>query len=175
VLKINNGSHENKDVDSIDEDWVTCRPLAASSHLISFSNTINIIINFKAWTLWSVPSPGSTTDIGRRGYYRRLYVISTNLGQHRLTWHRSALPANPTSSRPRSWSLGNEVLVAAERSEGRRVLGTSKPRPSAKEAHPYRKRACLEALRLATTTLTQPRTGYPSWGHPTHLRICRGI
>jgi len=33
---------------------------------------------------------------------------------------------------------------------------------SAKGAHPYRKRACLEALRLATTRLTQRRTGYPS-------------
>ena len=32
-----------------------------------------------------------------------------------LTWHRSALPANPTSSRPRSWSLGNATLVVAER------------------------------------------------------------
>ena len=31
------------------------------------------------------------------------------------------------------------------------VLGASKPRSSAKGAHPYRKRACLEALRLATT------------------------
>jgi len=32
----------------------------------------------------------------------------------------------------------------------------------AKGAHPYRKRACLEALRLATTKLTHRGTGYPS-------------
>ena len=32
-----------------------------------------------------------------------------------------------------------------------------------KGAHPYRKWACLEALRLATTKLTQRETGYPSW------------
>ena len=38
----------------------------------------------------------------------------------------------------------------------------SEPRFSAKGAHPYRKRACLEALRLATTKLTQRGTGYPS-------------
>jgi hypothetical protein len=100
--------------------------------------------------------------------------MSTNLRQHRLTWHRSALPANPTSSRPRSWSLGNATLVVVERSGWRRVLGASKPRPSAKGAHPYRKRACLEALRLATTKLTQRGTGYTSWGHPTQLRISRG-
>ena len=34
--------------------------------------------------------------------------------------------------------------------------------------------ARLEALRLATTKFTQRRTGYPSWGHPTQLRISRG-
>ena len=56
----------------------------------------------------------------------------------------------------------------------RRALGASKPRPSAKGAHPYRKRSCLEALRLTTTKLTQRGTGYPSWGHPTQLRISRG-
>jgi hypothetical protein len=33
---------------------------------------------------------------------------------------------------------------------------------SAKGAHPYRKRACLEALRLATIKPTQQGTGYPS-------------
>jgi hypothetical protein len=32
----------------------------------------------------------------------------------------------------------------------------------------------LEALRLATTKLTQQRTGYPFWGLPTQLRISRG-
>ena len=64
-------------------------------------------------------------------------------------------------------------LVVAERSGRRRVLGVSKPRRSAKGAHPYRKRACLEALRLATIKRTQRRTGYPSWGHPTQLRISR--
>jgi len=37
-----------------------------------------------------------------------------------------------------------------------------KPRPSAKGSHRYRKRACLEVLRLATTKLTQRGTGYPS-------------
>jgi len=85
----------------------------------------------------------------------------------------SALPANPTSC-PWSWSLGNATLVVAERSGWRRVLGVSKPKPSAKGAHPYRKRACLKALRFATTKLTQQGTGYPSWGHPTQLRISRG-
>jgi len=88
--------------------------------------------------------------------------------------HRSALPANPTSSRPRSWSLGNATLVVSERRGWRRALGASKPRPSAKGAHTYRKRACLEALRLATTKLTQRGIDYPSWGHPTQLRISRG-
>ena len=43
------------------------------------------------------------------------------------------------------------TLVVAERSGWRRVLGESKRRPSAKGAHLYRKLACLEALRLATT------------------------
>jgi hypothetical protein len=71
------------------------------------------------------------------------------LGNYRLTWHRSALPANLTSSRPRSWSLGNATFVVAERCGWRRVLGASNPRPSAKGAHRYRKQACLEALRLA--------------------------
>ena len=83
-------------------------------------------------------------------------------------------PANPTSSRPQSWSLGNATLVVTERSGWRRVLGASKPRPPAKGAHPYRKWACLEALRLAATKLTQRGTGYPSWGHPTQLIISRG-
>ena len=87
--------------------------------------------------------------------------------------NRSALPANPTSLRPRSWSLCNATLVVAERSGWRRVFGASKPRPSAKGAHPYRKRACLEALRLVTTKLTQRGTGYPCWGHPTQLTISR--
>jgi len=49
------------------------------------------------------------------------------LGHHRLTWHRSALPANPTSSRPRSWFLGNAALVVAERNGWWRVLGALKP------------------------------------------------
>jgi len=100
--------------------------------------------------------------------------MAINLGKHRLTRHRSALPANSTSSRPRSWSLGNATLVVAERSGWRRVLGASKRRPSARGAHRYRNRACLEALRLATTKLTQRGTGYPSSGHPAQLRISRG-
>jgi len=117
---------------------------------------------------------GSEAGTGPIGYYRCRQIILTNLGKRRLTRHRSALPANPTSSRPRSWSLGNATLVVAERSGWRRVLGASKPKPSAKGAHRYRKWACLEALRLATTKLTQRGTGYPSWGHPTQLRIFKG-
>jgi len=117
---------------------------------------------------------GSKAGIGSKGYYRCRQIIATNLGKHRLTRHLSALPANPTSSRPWSWSLGNATSVVEERSGWRRVLGASKPRPSAKGAHRYRKRACVEALRLATTKLTQRGTGYPSWGHPTQLRITRG-
>jgi len=101
-------------------------------------------------------------------------IIATYLRKHRPTRHRSALPANPTSSRPRSWSLGDATFVVAERSGWRRVLGASKPIPSAKGAHPYRKQTCLEALRLATTKITERGTGYPSWGHPTQLRISRG-
>jgi hypothetical protein len=77
-------------------------------------------------------------------------------------------------SRPRCWSLGNATLVVAKRSGFRRVLGVSKPRPSVTGAHPYRKRAFLETLRLATTNCTERGTGYPSWGHPTQLRISRG-
>jgi len=117
---------------------------------------------------------GSKAGTDPKGYYRCRQIIATNLRKHRLTRHRSVLPSNPNSSRPRSWSLGNATLVVAERTEWKRVLCTSKPRPSAKEAHPYRKRACLEALRLATTKLSQRGTGYPSWGHPTQLRISRG-
>ena len=109
-----------------------------------------------------------------KGYYRCRQIVATNLGKHHLTRHRSALPANPTSSLPRSWSLGNATSVVAERSGWRRVLDASKPRPSAKGAHPYRKRACFEALRLATTKPTQRGTGYPSLGHSTQLRISRG-
>ena len=98
------------------------------------------------------------------------HSLPLNLGKHGLTLHRSALPANPTSSRPRSWSLGNAALVVAGRNGWRPVLGASKPRQSVKAAHPYRKRACLEALRLATTKLTQRGTE-DTWGHPTQLRI----
>ena len=88
-------------------------------------------------------------------FYYYYFYYKNILGKHCLIRQRSALPANPTSSHPRSWSLGNATLVVAERSGWRRVLGASKPRPSAKGAHPYRKRACLEALMLATTKLTQ--------------------
>jgi hypothetical protein len=38
----------------------------------------------------------------------------------------------------------------------------------------FRKRTRLEALRVATTKLSQRGTGYPSWGHYTQLRISRG-
>ena len=117
---------------------------------------------------------GSKAGTGPKGYYQCRQIIATILGEHRLTWHRSAMPANPISSRPRSWSLGNATLVVAERSWSKRVLSASKPRPSAKGAQPYRRRACLEALSLATTKLTQRGTGYPSWGHPTQIRISRG-
>jgi len=129
-----------------------------------YQKIINMLLNNGLW--------------GIKGWYRPQGLLSmptaTNLGKHRLTRHRSALPANPTSSRPRSWSLGNATLIVAERSGWRRVLGASNPRPSAKGAHRYRKRACLEALSLATTKLTERGTGYPSWEHPTQLRICRG-
>ena len=117
---------------------------------------------------------GTNAGTGPKVYHRCRQILAANLGKRRLTRHRSALPANPTSSRPRSWSVGNATLVVAKRSGWRRALGASKPRPSAKGAHPYRKRACLEALRLATTKLTQRGTGYPSCGHPTQLRISRG-
>jgi len=40
------------------------------------------------------------------------------------------------------------------------------PRPSAKGAHSYRKQACLEALRLAITKLTQRGTGSPAPQNP---------
>ena len=135
-------------------------------------NTANIYIYIYIY-IYMGPQ-GSKAGTGPKGYYRCRQIIATNLLKHRLTRHRSALPANPTSSRPRSWSLGNATLVVAERSGWRRVLGASKPRPSAKRAHRYRKRACLEVLRLATTKLTKRGTGYPSWGHPTQLRISRG-
>ena len=130
---------------------------------------MDISTSFKAY-IWKFEKAGT----GPKGYYRWRQITATNLGKHHLTRHWSALPANPTSSRPRTWSLGNATLVVAVRSGWRQVLGASKPRPLAKGAHPYRKRACLEALRLATTKLTQWGTGYPSWGHPTKLRISRG-
>ena len=128
------------------------------------------------WTdsLFKILEKGSKAGTGPKSYYRCRKRIATNLGKRRLTRHRSALPANPTFSRPRSWTLDNATLVVAERSGWRRVLGASKPRPSAKEAHPYRKRAYLEKLRLTNTKLTQWGTGYPSWGHFTQLRIFRG-
>ena len=128
----------------------------------------------KATSFITSKAEGSKAGTGHKGYYRCRKIIATNLGKRRLTRHRSALPANPTSSRPRSWSLGNATFVVAERSGWRRVLGASKPRPSAKRAHRNRKRACLEALRFATAKLTQRGTGYPSWGHSNKLRISRG-
>jgi len=67
----------------------------------------------------------------------------------------------------------NATFVVAERSGWWQALGASKSRLSAKEEHTYRKRACLEALRLTTTKLTQQGTGDPSWGQPTQLRISR--
>jgi hypothetical protein len=80
-------------------------------------NISNIIINIKDWTLWSVPQ-----------------ILGNTVGYD----NRSAVPTNPTSSRPRSWSLGNATLVVAQRSGWRRVLGAWKPKRSAKGAHPYR-------------------------------------
>jgi len=137
--------------------------------------TIIIIIDIKDWTLWSVPSPElqllAPTLLGSSNCSPSLWSVAVWFQRDSVLWHslevrksrhRSALPANPTSSRPRSWSVGNATLVVAERSGWRRVLSASKPRPSAKEAHPYRKRACLEALRLATTKLTQRGTGSPA-------------
>jgi len=109
---------------------------------------IIVITNIKDWTLWSDPFRlqsyncflqrffGLLIGIGPKGYYRCRQIISTNLGKHHPTWHRTAVPENPTSSRPRSWSLGNATLVVAQRSGWRRVLGASNPRPSAKRAHP---------------------------------------
>ena len=91
-----------------------------------------------------------------------------------LTSDKTPVSSASKSSLPRSWSLGNATLVVADRSGWRRVLSASKLRPSAKGAHRYRKRAGLEALRLATTKLTQRGTGYTSWGHPTQLRISWG-
>ena len=61
-------------------------------------------------------SRGSQARTVPMGYYRCQQLIATNLGKHRLTRHRSALPENLTSSRPRSLSLGNATLVVAERS-----------------------------------------------------------
>jgi hypothetical protein len=88
-------------------------------------------------------------------------MISTNLGK---------LPSDitPVSSASKSDFLTSSFVIPGQckfrcsREERMKtVLGASKPRLSAKGAHPYRKRACLEALRLATTKLTQQRTGYP--------------
>jgi len=56
--------------------------------------------------------------------------------------------------------VGDATLVVAERCGWRRVLGASKLRPSAMGVHPYRKGACLEALRLAATKRTQGGSGY---------------
>ena len=67
-----------------------------------------------------------------------------------------------------------QSLLVTERNGWRRVLSASKQRLSAKGEHPYRKRACLGARRVATTKLTQRGTGYPSWVHPTQLRTSRG-
>jgi len=49
-----------------------------------------------------------------------------------------------------------------------------KPNESILGSYDIRKRACLEALRLASTKLTQRGTVYRFWGHPTQLRISRG-
>jgi hypothetical protein len=120
------------------------------------------------------------TVVGIKGWYSPQGLLSMPInninlfGQHHLTWKSVSSARKSNFSRPRSWSLGNATLVVAERIGWRRVLGASQPRPYTKGAQPCRKRACLEALRLAATKLTQRRTGYPSWGHTTQLRISRG-
>ena len=165
---------------------------------------IIIIMNIKDWTLWSVPSPKlqlfSPTFLrssscspslwsvvvwcmiskGLKGWYWPQGLLSMPIGNIRKSWETSSDMTSVSSASTSDFltsSLvipGNATLVVAERSGWRRVLGASKPRLSAKQAHPYRKRACLQALRLATTKLNQWGTGYPSWGHPTQLRISRG-
>ena len=141
----------------------TVKETYLSNNGCSWSTTLCIVI-YRKQVFWE----GSKAGTGPKDYYWCRQIIATNHGKLRLTRHRSALPANPTSSCPRSWSLGNATLVVAERSGWRRVLGASKLRPSAKEAHRYRKRTCLEALRLAASKLTQRGTGYPSWGDTLH-------
>jgi len=116
------------------------------SHCYIFGHYCAIIIKIKDWALWSVASP-------------ELQLLAPTV-------------VTPETERIKL-SLGNDTLVVVERSGWRRVLGASKPRPSAKGAHYYRKLACLEDLKLATAQLTQQGTGYPSWGQLTQLRISK--
>jgi len=115
--------------------------LASCQHFWKVIIIIIIITNIKDLTLWSVPSP-------------KLQLLSP-------TFLRSS-NCSPSLWSVVVWFQRDSALVVAERSGWRWVLGASKPRLSAKGAHPYRKRACLEALRLPTTKLTQRGTGYPS-------------
>ena len=70
-------------------------------------NTIYIYIHYI--------QKGSKAGTGPKGYHRCRQIIATILGKRRLTRHRPALPANPSSSCPRLWSLGNVTLVVADK------------------------------------------------------------
>jgi len=100
--------------------------IASNIKLVFYSS------NYQSWTIsvLLLVIQGSKAVTGPKGYYRCRQIIATNLGKRRLTRHRSALPANLTSSRPRSWSLGNTTLVVAERSGWRRVLGAEDTLPN---------------------------------------------
>ena len=122
-----------------------------SPSIPSFLISSLIIINIKNWTLWSVPSP-------------KLQLLSPT-----FLWSSNCSP-----------SLRSVVVWFQTDSILWHSLQVLKPVPSVliylstKGAHLYRRRDCLEVLRLATTKLTQRGTGYPSWRHPTQLRISRG-
>ena len=138
---------------------------------------IIIIINIKYWTLWSVPSSKlqllSPTFLRSSKCSFSFWSVVVWFQMESVLWHYLQVLKPVPSVFVCLVSYACNPQFAADRSRWGRVLGASKPRISVKGAHPYRKRPCLEALRLANTTLTQPGTGYPSWGHTTKLRISK--
>ena len=117
-----------------------------SAYTVKLWLEIIIIINITNWTLWCVPSP-------------KLQLLCPTFLQ--------SSNCSPFLWSVVVWFQRDSVLWHSLR------MKASSRRLKTEGAHPYRKRACLEALRLATTKLTQRGTGYPSWGHFTQLRISR--
>ena len=105
---------------------------------------------------------------GIKGWYWPQGLLSTPIDNMHKSW---ATPSDMTSvsSASKSDFLTSPLVIPGQCSFScsgeERMMASSrrlKTEPSAKRAHPYRKRACLEALCLATTKLTQRETCYLS-------------